>query len=118
VKAEEKNKLEALLLQYKALTVNLIELLEKDDFDSLERVFDLRQKVIFNIDKIDFDSKYFKNVCKEIDLLPLQQRLTIMINKKKAVVKNEINNLEVTRVANKGYHREQSIDSLYISKKI
>ncbi len=118
MKVEEKSELETLLFQYKALTLNLIELLEKDDFESLERIFDLRQKVIFNIEKIDFDSKDFKNVCKEINLLPLQQRLTIMINKKKAVVKNEINNLEVTRVANKGYNREQSIDSLYISKKI
>jgi c-di-GMP-binding flagellar brake protein YcgR len=118
VKAEEKNKLEALLLQYNALTLNLIELLENDDFDSLERVFDLRQKVISNIDNIEFDSIDFKNVCKEVDLLPLQQRLTIIINKKKAMLKNEINNLEVTRIANKSYKTEHSIDSLYFNEKI
>lgn len=106
------------LIKYKELTAKLIELIEGNKFDSLEHVFQLRQDVIEVVDDLQFKTTDFKVICDEISLLPLQKKLTLLMHEKKAEIKNEINNLKNTKVANSNYNKGYSVDSLYFNKKI
>lgn len=115
---EDFHKLKMLLVKYHELTSKLIELLEMDNFDNIQDVFALRQNIISEIDTISFDVKDFKQISESISLLPLQKKLTLLMNEKKSKVKSEINNLEGTKIANKNYNKGFSIDSLYFNKKI
>ncbi len=106
------------LIQYKTLTIRLIELLERNEFESLESVFQLRQDVIEVINKLHFNNSEFKMICDEISLLQFQKKLTLLMYDKKAKIKIEINNLKNTKIANIEYNRGNSIDSLYFNKRI
>jgi len=118
MKPEGIDRLKELLIQYKNFTSQLIELLEKNDFDNLESVLDLRQNIIIEVNKIDFDASEFKKISDSISILPLQKKLTLLMNEKKSIVKKQINSLEGSKVANKNYSKGFSIDSLYFNKKI
>lgn len=116
--SESVDRLKRLLVTYRDLTAELIELLELNNFDKLEYTFNFRQNIISEIDTINFSASDFKQICDGISLLPLQKKLTLLMNEKKSIVKNQINNLEGSKTANKNYSKGFSIDSLYFNKKI
>lgn len=111
-------RLKQLLVAYRDLTAQLIELLELDSFDKLEDAFNSRENIISEIETINFTSSDFKQICDSISLLPLQKKLTLLMNEKKSIVKNQISNLEGSKTANKNYSKGFSIDALYFNKKI
>lgn len=106
------------LIRFKILTAHLIELLEKNDFDSIENIFQLRQNVIDIIETISFKQSDFKIICEEIGILPVQKKLILLMNEKKTNLKCAINNLKNSKMANINYNKGYSIDSLYFNKKI
>lgn len=115
---ESHSNLKQLLDEYCILTCKLIEVLEKDEFNLLEQYFEYRQSIISKIDKMDFNPLVFKQICENNSLLVLQKKLTLLMNEKKCGIKNQINNLEGTKLASRNYKKDFSIDSLYFNKKI
>lgn len=115
---EDFDKLSLLLVTYRDLTAQLVEFLELDSFEKLEDAFNARQDIISEIETISFIASDFKGICENISLLPLQKKLTLLMNEKKSIIKSQINNLEGSKTANKNYSKGFSIDSLYFNKKI
>lgn len=106
------------LENFKIITLKLIEELEKDNFDELDSLLNLRQLEIDKMDNINYTKEEFKKLCMEYKILALQERLTKLMNQKRMEVRNEIDKLSEAKSANKSYNKRFSIDSIYFNKKI
>lgn len=106
------------LKEFRELTIKLIDLLESNNFEKLEEVLFSRDEIICKINQLKSNSEIFKELSENINLLPLQQKLTILMNKKRADLRNKLINLEDNKTASKNYSKKFSIDSLYFNKKI
>lgn len=106
------------LKQYKDITLELISNVEKDNFEILDMLLSNRQNVIDEIEKLNYAKEEFFNLCKELDILVLQQKLTKLMNMKKANLRNDIDALTSSQNANKSYNKKFAVDSVFFNKKI
>lgn len=106
------------LMEFKDFTINLIDCLEKEDYESLEGLFNDRQAIIDNMDKLQYTKESFKAISSELQIMPLQQKLTLALNKSKAEAKLELDKLSATKTASKSYNTKFKADALFFNKKI
>jgi hypothetical protein len=115
---EEIHKLRQYLVRFKELTIELIECLEKGYYDSLEELYDKRQYIIDDIDKLKYSKEFFKAISIEQQLMPLQQKLTMLMNQRKTEARHELDTLSASKTASKSYNTKHKVDSLFFNKKI
>lgn len=113
-----KQDLKQALTQYKNYTLDLISVLEKEEFDSLDKVLNERQFVIEEINNIDYTREEFKVIVEELEILILQKKLTELINEKRNNTRIELDNIVNSKKANKNYNRKFYSDSMFFNKKI
>lgn len=106
------------LKEYRDITVELISNVEKDNFHLLDELLSHRQNIIDEIDRISYSKDEFLNLCKELDILVLQQKLVKLMNEKKANLRNDIDTLANSQNANKSYNKRFTADSVFFNKKI
>lgn len=117
-KNEEINILYEYLTCYKNITIKLIELLENEEYDSLDYLINDRQKLIENMKKINYTKDQFKHICENFKMLIIEQKLNSLMNEKKATIKSELNKISISKNANKTYKRGYAVDSIFFNKKI
>jgi hypothetical protein len=115
---EEVKELKQYLIQFKDLTINLIGCIEKEEYDNLEELFQEREALIHQMDKLEYSKENFKEHSIELQLMPLQQKLTLIINKSRADIRQELDKLSASRTANKSYNTKCKADPLFFNKKI
>jgi len=115
---EEIQSLKLLLKDFKALTVKLIAELENNLYDNLEEILHKRQEIIIEINKINYTSDIFKELCVNMNVIQLEHKATMLMNDKKNILKKELSQVEGSKTANKNYNKRFSVDSLYFNKKI
>lgn len=106
------------LEEFKVITIKLIEMIEKGDFEALEDLLLNRQQKIDEMDKMTYTKEEFTMLCSEVQILRLQEKLTNLMNEKRFEVRNEINKLTDMKSANKSYNKRFNVDSIYFNKKI
>jgi hypothetical protein len=110
--------LHSTLQHFKDVTLKLIASLEQTDYDALEGLLQERQELIEVMESLEYSRENFNNICSELEIMPLQQKLTLLINKNRAKVKNELDKVRATKTANKSYNQGYKVDSLFFNKKI
>lgn len=118
MKIEDVERLKYYLSQFREKTIELINLLEKEEYDKLDDVLNSREKIIKHIRGIGSDSDVFKELCVSLKIIPLEQKLNSILNLKKSKIQKELNKISNKTSANKTYNKSFSVDSLYLSKKI
>lgn len=118
MKLESVENLKNCLREFKDITVEIIRILEKDEFEELNSLFDSRESIINKMDDYSFTKETFKQLCSEFDILPLQRKLIQTMNIKRSDIKNEISRIENIKSARVSYNKKSSLDSLYVNKKI
>lgn len=106
------------LKQYRDVTVELIANVENDNFQLLDELLLDRQNIMDEIDKLNYSKDEFLNLCKEFDILVLQQKLVKLMDQKKANLRNDIDTLANSKNANKSYNKRFTADSVFFNKKI
>ncbi|MBU3202952.1 hypothetical protein [Clostridium algidicarnis] len=106
------------LTEYKEVTLDLIKALEEDNIDKLDPLLEKRQDLINHIESQEYDNEIFKDLCTSLKIIPLQSKLSTMLNEKKSEVKEEIDNIADLKSASKSYNKRFSVDSIYFNKKI
>lgn len=106
------------LTKYKDLTLELINSVEKEDYDSLDSLLADRQNVIDTIDELTYSKEEFLYLCKNLDILVLNQKLIKISNQKKSEIRKHIDELRVSKNANKSYNKRFAVDSVFFNKKI
>ncbi|MFU0823717.1 MULTISPECIES: flagellar protein FliT [Clostridium] len=106
------------LKEYKNITLDIISSVEKENYDALEQLMSNRQNIINTMDKLDYSKEEFIEVCKELDILMIEQKLLELIKEKRASLINNMNKLVIRNNANKSYNKIYSIGSVFFNKKI
>ncbi|MCT8976133.1 flagellar protein FliT [Clostridium sp. CX1] len=106
------------LIEYKNITIQLIANVEGEDYDSLEKLLTNRQNIMNEIDSITYSKEEFLVLCKELDILVLNQKLIKVTKEKKSNTLKNIDGIKVSKTANKSYNKRFAVDSVYFNKKI
>ncbi|MDW8799697.1 flagellar protein FliT [Clostridium sp. A1-XYC3] len=106
------------LIQYKNITIQLITSAENEDYDSLDKLLANRQNIMDEIDNITYSKEEFLRLCRELDILVLNQKLIKVTKEKKATILKNIDELKTSKSANKSYNKRFSVDSVFFNKKI
>jgi hypothetical protein len=115
---EQLKELKKCLVEFKNLTIKLIECTEKEEYDNLEILFHQRDTLIHQMDELEYSKDNFKELSYELQLMPLQQKLTLIINKKRTCTRQELGKLSASKTANKSYNIKYKADPLFFNKRI
>ncbi|WP_027625835.1 flagellar protein FliT [Clostridium lundense] len=106
------------LQSFKDITIKLIYNVKEDDLDAVDSLMEERQKIIDNIDHMEFSKEEFVDIAKELNIIEYDKELEKVINEKKANIKEEMRKLSTNRNANVNYNKKFYSNSTIFSKKI
>lgn len=106
------------LVEYRDVTMVLINVLEKGELNILEENLKKRQEIIEDINKLDYTCEQFKGISEEINLVLLEEKLNILMNNKKQEIRVKINDVKKSRNAHKAYNKSFINSSFFLKKQI
>lgn len=112
------NELKELFIQYKNYTVDIINSLEVENYDSLEQLIKMRQETLDLMDKTDHTAKEFALLYGELEIKLYQDKLDQVIVSKRDFVKSELVKTSKTIKANSEYNKKTFESTRVFSKKI
>lgn len=104
------------LREYKKISIDIIEALDIENIDLLAELFNSRQLVIDKINKMKYTSKEFSDLCSDLGILFLEERIKIKIEESKNEILSERKKLSDSKTANKSYTKTYVVDSIYFNK--
>lgn len=111
-------KLRENLIDFQRLTAALINALNKEDYNALDMIFNEREEIINSIKRLDYVSEDFKKISSELRLSELEDSLNKLLNEKRQSVREQMNRLKASKMANNNYQKSFKSDSMFFSKKI
>lgn len=106
------------LVQFKQVTIELIKVLQQDEVYKLDALMDSRQTIIENMEKLQYTTEEFTNICNELDILDTQNKLLELMQTKKENTKEELSKIQQTKNANNNYNKSFYVNSGILNKKI
>jgi len=110
-------KLKSYLEYFKKCTVEMIEDLENDDLDNFEVVLNNRQQIIDKINDLNFNQNEFKEICEQLDIITLNNKLNKRAKDEKDKLKQKILGLKKSQSANSIYNSNVNQSNVF-SKKV
>lgn len=110
------NLLELNLSKYRDISVKLIECAENEDYDFLEDLLNERQRVIENIELLQYSKEEFTQICNKLNILSLQKKLDEVMNEKRGKVKKELESLKERKNARKTYNKAYAMDYVVFNR--
>lgn len=111
------NELVKALGEYRKYTIELINCLEREDYNSLEYFLNKRQQILDELSNSNYTKEQFSKVSKKLELLVYQQKLNDLMIEKRDKVKQDINRLVQSKNASNMYNRN-GYEAKIFSKKI
>lgn len=105
------------LKSYSDMTQRLIDYIEGDGFEELDKLFQERQKQIELISSLEYSKEEFKLIGDELELLFLEDKLSKTIEKKKNEARINLEKSTKSKQVHNSYNKMQS-NSVIFSKKI
>lgn len=109
--------IEKLFKEYKDITLSIIKVVEKEDYEKLEEKFYTRQEILDNIEKLNYSVEDLKKLyCKYIiENLEISLKKEIEIRKEQILVK--LKESQNRRKVLNGYNNLQT-KAVYLSKEL
>ncbi|QAT40543.1 flagellar protein FliT [Clostridium sp. JN-9] len=107
-----------ILVKYKECTLKIIEVIENDNIESLQKLIDRRQNLLEEASNINNKKGQLKQIYEELNLDEIQSELNILMTKKLAYIKNEMNKIAKSKTANNMYNKGNNNGAKIFSKKI
>jgi len=111
-------KLEEYLKKFASITNFLLLQVEQENFDGLQLNLEERQKIIDEINGLSYDVKAFRNISEKYELTKLEEKLATLMKAKKAMLRVEMNKISKEKAVSKNYRKRNSVDSIFLNKKI
>lgn len=99
------NELVKALKDYKKYTIELIECVEKEDYDALEQPLNKRQQILDRLSNSNYTKEEFSQVSEELELSAYHKKLSNLMLEKRDKVKQNMNKLIQSKNANNVYNR-------------
>ena len=100
----------------KSVTCELIDKLQKDDYDALQGLMDKRQKTLDGLEKLHCTKEQYRDAAYQFQVIALQNKLSKMMDEKKHKLKQKIDDISKRKILTKGYNKH--IGANIFSKKI
>jgi len=114
----ENNELNNLLIQFKNYTINLINNVKTDKFDSLETLFNNRQVILDSIGKTKHTVEEFVFLYDRLEIKLCQDKLEQDIISKRTFAKKELEIIAKAMKANSQYNKKIYEGTRIFSKQI
>jgi len=98
------------LEKYKDITAQLLASVENDDFDGLQAHLNNRQKIIDTINQYNYTQQEFQQICKELQLEKLEERIQLLMENKRNELKGHIQEVSANKNARKIAYKEKNIE--------
>jgi len=109
--------LEGYLEEFNEVTTMIIEQLKADNLDMVDELLELREEIIRNIERENYDSENALSLDQQMKLVENDMILGDLIDKKKREIREDMRKLSNSRNANKGYNGYNNKNVIF-SKKI
>ena len=106
------------MIQFKQVTIEIIEALQQDKIFKLDSLLDNRQVVIENMEKLEYSTVEFASICIKLDIVNINQRLVKLMQQKKEETKQELNKIQLIKNANNNYNKSFYVNSGTFNKQI
>lgn len=106
------------LIKFRKITLNIIDSLEKDDYDTPERLLEQRENIIKEINNLNYKKEEFKKMDEELELLLIEKKLQNLMIEKKANIKLKLKKASKNKEANKNYSTKQFTRQSILNTKI
>lgn len=103
---------------YKEDTLKIISSLERDNFDALESLINMRQQTIDSINNIEHTQQEFLEIAEDIQILLYQKKLADLMLKKRNEVRSELNKMSSVKNASYVYNKRIYNNSVSFNKSI
>lgn len=94
------------LEEYKALTLDLMDEIQKDG--QISSLLEEREYIIKSINSLEFDKEEIKTIGNSLKLGKLETELQLLYKKEKVKVKKQMENIKKARQINKNYNTIQN----------
>ncbi|OAA83174.1 flagellar protein FliT [Clostridium ljungdahlii] len=98
------------------VTCELIDKLQKNDYDALENLMDERQKLLDNLEKLHCTKERYRDAIDQFQVITFQQKLSKIMAEKKHKLREKIDDISRRKSLTKGYNKH--IGASIFSKKI
>ncbi|RHW65654.1 flagellar protein FliT [Clostridium botulinum] len=112
------NELRNKLIKFREITLDIIDSLEKEDYDTPERLLEERENIIKEIDNLNYKKEEFKKIDKELELLIIEKKLQNLMIEKKAMIKLKLRKTSENKEANRNYSTKQFNTQSILNTKI
>lgn len=110
--------LKASLINFVAITKEIIEHIKNDEYEKLDSLLRKRQDIIDLINKNGCDQEQFRKISFELMLQETEASLNELMNKKHDFLIKELKKIASSRKVNSSYNPKGYVDSLYFNKKL
>lgn len=109
--------LEKLIVDYKRISINIVDSLDRNDFDNLDTLLGKRQKIIDQVTLQEVEKNELKRMYTKYDLFKLDELIKVKFEIKKGEIKKELINLKKRKEASIKYSNINS-RAVFLSKEI
>lgn len=101
------NELKDKLIRFREVTLNVIDSLEKEDYDSPEALLNHRENIIKEIKTLKYNKEEFKKINEELKLMIIEKKLNDLMASKKEALKLRLKESTEMKNANQNYAIKQ-----------
>ncbi|AWK50931.1 hypothetical protein DIC82_07810 [Clostridium beijerinckii] len=94
------------LEEYRALTLDLMDEIQKDG--QISSLLEEREAIIKSINSLNFDKEEIKNIGNSLNLVKLEAELQLSYKKEKVKIKKQMENIKKARQVNKNYNTAEN----------
>ena len=106
------------LVRFKQITIELIRALQQNEIHKLDDLLNSRQMLIEDMEKLEYTTEEFADICNELDIINIQQELLQLMKIKREDAKEELNKIQITKNANNNYNKSFYANLGIFNKKI
>ena len=111
----DKLNLEENFIKYKDITLTIIETVKAEEYEKLDEIFQQRQLILDNINKINYSKEELKKFYLQYDIEKLDKTLASEMKVKREDLLEKIKENKKRQVAMKGYNN-LSAKAVFLSK--
>lgn len=112
-----KNDTEKIVTQYRDCTVNIIDMLKKDDFNSAQNEVKNRRSILNKIVSINDNKEEVKVLYEKLKIKQIEVEAEKLVRDKASKIKAKLNNISINKAASSAYANLGSSARIF-SKKI
>lgn len=109
--------IEEQFIQYKDITLTMMEAIKTENYENLDEFFLQRQLVLDNIDKLVYTKEELNKFYLKYDIDKLDKVLQVEINSRKEEILNKIKENQKRKIAMNGYNNLQA-RAVFLSKEL